>query len=166
MADLLADLVQEIQPRQWEGGEWMVTDQGALIGDELAVWDQEWPGVWHGWFQIGPNAVMFNDHDKIAYVRYELWSEEPPQAEPEWKHSWSGEIYLRTGRIQLSHYHPQEDEFEAFDLGRTGATWHVRVLQREPQSVPKIEYPTFVHIVGIYKLQFWGPALPREVPEA
>ncbi|WP_433370713.1 hypothetical protein [Streptosporangium sp. CA-115845] len=166
VAELLADLVQEIEPRDWEGGRWMVSDLGALDGDDLAVWDREWPGVRREWFQIGPNAVMFHDDDKIAYVRYESWSEEPPQAEREWNRSWSGEIYLRTGRIQLSHYFPGEDEFETFDLGRPGATWHVRVLQREPQNVPKIEYPGFVHMVGVYKLQFWGPVLPGEIPES
>ncbi|GII03696.1 hypothetical protein [Planobispora takensis] len=58
-------------------------------------------GRYEDWIEIGPNVMVCESPEDItAHVRIELWSDQPPAPETAWDHSWTGEIFLRSGNIR------------------------------------------------------------------
>ncbi len=141
-------------------GRCLVADLAALSGQDQAPWDGTWsaagtiPGA-----AIGRNGMELDTVRRTpAYVRFELWTGEPPLPEPAWEDSWTGEIYLRSGRIMLQDYFEEGYEQQVFDLGQPDSMWTARVQHKRLENDREPDFPRNVYQVDIYRLQFWPPA--------
>ncbi|WP_188188567.1 hypothetical protein [Nonomuraea sp. SYSU D8015] len=156
MTKLIKHLVDDIKT---DAGRCLVTDLAALNGEDEAPWDADWlatgniPGV-----AVGRNgAELETVRDSPVYVRYELWTGEPPLPEPSWDDSWTGEIYLRSGRIKLQDYYEEGYEQQVFDLGQEDSMWTTRVQHKRYKNDQEPDFPQDIYQVDLYRLQFWPP---------
>lgn len=159
MGELIAYLLEEVHD---DPGRWMVIDGAAINGEEMAPWEQEW-GRYEDWIEVGPNALVCDTpRDITADVRLELWSDQPPTPESAWDHSWTGEIFLRSGKIQLRGFYNSEwGVHEVFDLGHRDATWLVRAQHKTLENDRETDFPRDIYRADIYKFQFWRPILQQ-----
>ncbi|MEU7914593.1 hypothetical protein [Microbispora bryophytorum] len=155
MGELASYLVEEAYD---EEGTWMVVDETVATGKETAPWEQEWQGQ-GDWVEVGPNALVCQTHrDVRPYVRLELWSGEPPLAEPAWDCSWTAEIFLRSGKIRLmGFYSGTESHRRLLDLGHRDSTWLVRAQHKTLENDRETDFPRYIYRAEIYKFQFWRP---------
>jgi hypothetical protein len=160
VGELVAYLLEEVHD---DPGDWMVVDDAVINGEETAPWDQEWRGRREGWIEVGPNVlVCATPRDITAHVRIEQWNDQPPALESAWDHSWTGEVFLRSGKIKLRGlYNPTWGVHEVFDLGHQDATWLVRALHKTLENDRETDFPRDIYRAEIYKFQFWRPILQR-----
>ena len=158
MGELIAYLLEKVHDGP---GDWIVADDAIINREEPAPWDQEWRGRRESWIEVGPNAlVCATPRDITAHVRIERWSDQPPVPESVWDHSWTGEIVLRTGKINLRGFHnPTWGVHEVFDLGHQDATWLVRAQHKTLENDRETDFPRDIYRAEIYKFQFWRPIL-------
>jgi hypothetical protein len=162
MGELVSHLVRGVNT---EVGTWMVIDEATVIGKEVGPWEGGWSGRGADWITIGPNALLCNTHlDFTPYIRLELWSDQPSASEPAWDHSWTDEIFFRSGKIHLlDYFHPSIDSKIPFlDLGRQNATWLVQAQHKTLENNQEIDFPSYIYQAEIYKFQFWRPIPERD----
>ncbi|MEV4835245.1 hypothetical protein AB0K05_12020 [Nonomuraea sp. NPDC049486] len=154
MAELIKHVVVDIRSA-WNGP--MVVDPTVLAGEDHAPWDEEWsPSGLDGWARVGRNAVVFDKHTDIdACIRLELWTDEPSMTQPMWNRMWAGEIYLRSGQLQIHDFYEAWSRGDVFDLGQRDATWAVRIQHRRLENDQEPDFPRDIYQVDIFKLQFW-----------
>ncbi|MFI6920652.1 hypothetical protein ACIBIZ_11935 [Nonomuraea spiralis] len=154
MAELIKHMVVEIKSA-WNSP--MVVDSAALAGEDHAPWDEEWsPSGLDDWARAGHNAVVFDKHMDIdACIRLELWTDEPSPTQPMWDHMWDGDIYLRSGQLQIHDLHEAWSRGDVFDVGQRDATWAVRIQHRRLENDQEPDYPRDIYQVDLFKLQFW-----------
>jgi hypothetical protein len=160
MGELITYLLEEVHD---DPGRWMVVDGAVINHKEMAPWEQEWMGRQEDWIEVGPNALVCDTpRDITAHVRLELWSDQPPAPESAWDHSWTGEIFLRSGKIQLrGFYNGEWGVHEVFDLGHRDATWLVRAQHKTLENDREADFPRDIYRADIYKFQFWRPILQQ-----
>ncbi|MEZ7130385.1 hypothetical protein ACBR40_34060 [Nonomuraea sp. AD125B] len=154
MTELIKSLVDAIET---DLGWCLVADLAALHGQDQAPWDGAWrstatiPGA-----AIGRNGLVLETVRRTpAYIRFELWTGEPPLPEPVWEDAWTGEIYLRSGRITLQDYYEEGYEQQVFDLGQPDSVWAARVQHKRLDNDREPDFPRDMYQVDIYRLQFW-----------
>ncbi len=154
MGELTSYLVEEACDEE----PWMVVDETVVTREETAPWEKEWQGQ-GDWVEVGPNGLVCQLHGNVRpYVRLELWSGEPPLAEPAWDRSWTGEIFLRSGKIQLMGYFGETDPHHCLlDLGHRDSTWLVRAQHKTLENDQETDFPRYIYRAEIYKFQFWRP---------
>ncbi|GAB3146940.1 hypothetical protein [Microbispora hainanensis] len=163
MGELISHLVQGADT---ETGAWMLIDEAAATGEQAAPWEQSWPGQGPDWLTIGPNALLCDTpRDFTPYIRLELWSDQPAAPEPAWEHSWTDEIFFRSGKIHLLDYFDPciDSRLPFLDLGHQNATWLVRAQHKTLENNQETDFPSYIYRAEIYKFQFWRP-IPQDSP--
>ncbi|MFF3668514.1 hypothetical protein [Microtetraspora malaysiensis] len=78
--------------------------------------------------------------------------------EPAWDCSWTAEIFLRSGKIQLmGFYSGTQPHHRLLDLGHRDSTWLVRAQHKTLENDRETDFPRYIYRAEIYKFQFWRP---------
>ncbi|MER6824631.1 hypothetical protein ABT352_01390 [Streptosporangium sp. NPDC000563] len=153
MAELLASVVHEVREAFY------VLDGEIFEGnqpDGPGSWGQESSPPGQDWLDVGSSSVILwgSTRDAARYVRFELWSGQPP-ADQSWQKSWEGELFLASGKIHIMNYSEVDFRHLLFDVGQREATWRVRIQAKLLENDREPSFPANIYQVDLYNMQLW-----------
>nr|WP_062333996.1 hypothetical protein [Herbidospora sakaeratensis] len=135
-------------------GLYGVTDAGAEgFPDEPAVYDINWWDEEPGWLTAGRNAIMLDVSGPGPFhLRWEHWDQDP--GDPA-ERSWTGRLYLVSGRITAYTLEDDGETYEKFDLGQAGVEWNCRVDWWSLREALRPEFAVHPVEGQILRFRFW-----------